>query len=202
MGDPAPAGPDDDVLIARIQAGDQTAFRVLVDRYKAYVFDLGLRLLGNEADAEDAAQDAFLRVFRSIDAYRPGGKASNWIYTIALNVCRNALRKRRVLRMVSFGLLGGPDPDAEIEFPDRAPTPEKIVEDREAERIFQGLVDALPATLREAFVLRYRFEKSDEEIAAILGASVNHVRVKISRAKDRLKGVIEGGEPGIDREEK
>lgn len=159
-------------LIRQAAGGRSEAFRRLVERNQAAVFHLSLRMLGDREEAEDVVQETFLRLYRHLPDYKAGHKLSNWLYTIALNLCRNKLRRRKVLRFFSLEAWTGAEP-AE---PEAAQTRET----------FDRMVATLPESLREAFLLRYLHELPDEEIAGVLGLSVGNVRVRIHRAKARL----------------
>lgn len=179
---------DDLILLREALEGRSEGFRQLVEKYQRGVFDLAARVLQDDAEAQDVTQETFLRLYQHLPRYKVGHKLSNWLYTIALNLCRNRLRHQKVVRFLSLDFVRpeGDDRDRVLEFPAGGLSVPGQLEEKEAEEIMDRLVKALPETLRMPFLLRYTRSLSDPEIAEILGLSINHVRVQISRAKQRL----------------
>lgn len=172
-------------LIRQALEGRPEAFRRIVENNQAAVFQLSLRLLGDRQEAEDVVQETFLRLYRHLGGFKSGHKLSNWLYTIALNLSRNRLRRRKLLRF--FSLEGWAGSGEEAALPAAAePGVEESLSAAEGAQALDGMIAALPETLREPFVLRYVQELPDEEIASVLGVSLGNVRVRIHRAKARL----------------
>lgn len=176
---------EDAALIRQALEGRPEAFRRIVENNQAAVFNLSLRLLGDRQEAEDVVQETFLRLYRHLADFKEGHKLSNWLYTIALNLSRNRLRRRKVLRFFSLEAWTRPDEEA----PEVAAV-EPGVEDglaaSEGSEALEKMIRVLPDSLREPFLLRYMQEMPDEEIAGVLGVSLGNVRVRIHRAKAKL----------------
>lgn len=171
---------DDQELIVRARRGEHAAYGVLVDRYKDAVLRLTGRILRNTGDAEDAAQDAFVRAYVSLDSYDSRFRFYTWIATIAQNVCFRALRSRdwRV------GAL-----DEAFAHAERANTedgPEVSALMRERDETIRHLVAGLPGKYREVLILRHWHELSYEEIARATEVSLAAVKVRLYRARQMI----------------
>src|SRR6476646_9350732 len=138
---------DERVLIARAREGDQDAFREVVERYQAAVYNLAYRMLGNADEAEDAAQEIFVRVYRQLARYDPERKFSTWTLAIATNYCIDQLRRRRMQLVPLENII----PWARS----RETGPEGEAIDREARDELQDLIRQLPEKYRAPLVLRY-----------------------------------------------
>ncbi|MFZ5862903.1 MAG: RNA polymerase sigma factor [Nitrospirota bacterium] len=174
---------DPDVaLMLRVREGDRAAFDVLVERYRKPLMNVIARTIGRDADAEDLAQDVFVRVYRSAPRYEPTAKFSTWLYTIARRVCLNHARAQRFRRW--FTLTGDDDQD---DPPNDPPDPRTLdpmldMERRELRRVVAQAVASLPERLRFAVVLRRYEDLGYEEIAQILGCSVTAAKLRVHRA--------------------
>jgi RNA polymerase sigma-70 factor (ECF subfamily) len=171
---------DDGAVIASVQAGATDAFRLLVDRYQPLVWTFCRNLLRQPADAEDLTQDVFLAAFRKLSSYdSERGAFSTWLFTIARNRCCNRLQQRQPIH------------DSTEEPLDRGPTPEETLADREVwDRLDRALAQ-LPLEQRTAFVLAEIQELPHREIAEIEGVEVGTVKSRVSRAKARLREILE-----------
>lgn len=180
-------GLEDDLLVEQALGGDEGAFRALIERYQGMVFGLCMNLLGNVQEAEDAAQDAFVLFHRSLHRYRAGGKLANWLYTIALNVSRKILRRRKILRF--FSLDSGPQVERAgkpPEYPSGTPSVERMAEGKEEAGLINGFVSRLPDDLRIPIVMRYYQGLEEGEIAPLLGISPGNLRVRLHRGRMKL----------------
>jgi RNA polymerase sigma-70 factor (ECF subfamily) len=182
---------DPDVaLMLRVRDGDRAAFDLLIERYRKPLLIVIARTIGRDADAEDLAQDVFVRVYRSAPRYQPTAKFSTWLYTIARRVCLNHARAQTFRRW--FSLAGDDDQDDPPNDPPDPRTPDPLIdmERRELRRVVAQAVASLPERLRFAVVLRRYEELSYEEIAQILGCSVTAAKLRVHRANailaDRL----------------
>jgi RNA polymerase sigma-70 factor (ECF subfamily) len=180
-------GVEDDILVKQALAGSEEAFRHLVGRYQGMVLGLCHNLLGDDAEAEDAAQDAFVLFYRNLRRYRVGGKLANWLYTIALNVCRKVLRRRKIIRFFSMDSgpkdgTGGRVP----QYPSDGPSVERMVEGREEVELVALYVSRLPEDLRFPVILRYYQGLDEADIAPMLGISPGNLRVRLHRARMKL----------------
>ncbi len=166
--------------ILQARQGDQHAFEKLVEAYQGPVYNLTYRMLGNANDAEDAAQETFLRAYSNLDSYDPNRKFSSWLFAIASNYCIDQLRRRRI-NWVSVENL----PPWE---PLRAETPDpeqSVIRVSDNQRI-QWLLDTLPANYRLAVVLRYWHDYSYKDIAAVTNSTVSAVKSRLHRARRML----------------
>lgn len=184
-------------LMIRFQRGDEEAFAALVRRFQGRVVSLAYRYLGSAADAEDLAQEVFLRVHRAKEAYEPSAKFSTWIYRITANASLNHLRGRKARRKVSAALPAGEDGEAEFE-DERAEAPDERMEKDELARVLRRIVDDLPERQRLAIVLNKYEGLSYEDVAAAMDLSVMAVKSLLTRArvniKEKLEPYLSGGE--------
>lgn len=188
-------------FLRRLQRRDEAAFTELVERYKAMVFGVSFRLLHDRADAEDVAQDVFVRVFKGLDGFREQSSLRTWIYQITLNLSRNRLRARSrrahgahdsldehssLLDRSLFGDSAAPRPESLGEDPTRA------TERREAASLLSDGLARLQSEAREVLVLRDLEELSYDEIAVVLGVAVGTVKSRLFRARAALRQSMEG----------
>ena len=184
-------------LVQRVQQGDRRAFDQLVLRYQHKVLKLVMRYMRNHAEAEDIAQEAFLKAYRAIHSFRGDSAFYTWIYRIAINTAKNALvaAKRRPL-----------DYDLDLQDPEQnerngrlrdEATPESLLLTEEIRETVDAAIGALPEDLRRAVVLREYEGLSYEEIAAVMACPVGTVRSRIFRAREaidrQLRPVFDAG---------
>ncbi|HEB65409.1 MAG TPA: sigma-70 family RNA polymerase sigma factor [Chloroflexi bacterium] len=168
------------LLVSRAQQGDDGAFTQLVEAYQVPVYRLCYRMLGgNVHDAEDAAQETFLRAYKALRRYDSKRSFATWLLSIAAHHCIDITRKRR-MRLVSLETFTG-----QI-LPDSNPLPEKVVFQNERQREVQALLSALSPTDRAAVVLYYWYDYSYQEIAEALSLTVSAVKSRLHRARKRL----------------
>jgi len=175
---------EDSELVAASLAGDHRAFGELVDRHGPRLEALARRLLGDEAEAEDLTQEAVLQAYLGLERLRDPERFASWVYGIALNLAKMRLRSRR------DGALPLADPAGGRRVPEglvHEPSPEELVETREVWARVQRAVDVLPPEQRRAVLLHYVDGLSCEEIAALLGEPAGTVRVRLHRARARLR---------------
>lgn len=165
--------------IAAAQNGESEAFSRLVEAYQMPVYNLCYRMLGNARDAEDAAQEAFLRAYRAIKRYDPERKFSTWLLSIASNYCIDQHRRRK---LPSFSYDALPDPDIKADGPDI----EGRMTDEEEQDEIRALLETLGPKDRAAVILHYWHELSYEEIAEQLSLSVSAVKSRLHRARRDL----------------
>ena len=186
----------DTLLIRSFLAGERIAFDRLVLRYKDRVFNLCFRLLGDYHDASDSAQETFIKVYRALPRFRFESAFSTWLYRIAVNTCKSS-RASLAFRMkkstVSLdGMDAGAQQGLEASTGNPHPTPDQELERRERERLLQEAIDALPPQQRTVVVLRDVEGLSYDEITRITGLNPGTVKSKISRARLKLRGRLEG----------
>jgi RNA polymerase sigma-70 factor (ECF subfamily) len=167
-------------LMDRVKKGDESAFEELVSRHYHSVYNLAKRFLLDAANAEDVTQEVFLRVFRAAKTYTAKAKFSTWLYTITKNLCFNELRKKRSVNIFSI------EDEMLPEMPSVDDSPVSRLEKEEIRARVLDAVRALPANLRVAVLLLKYHGLSYEEVAEILGCTVNAVKLRIHRAKDYL----------------
>ena len=177
--------PTDEELIARFQKGDVYAFEKIVSRYKDPLINFVYNYLGNRIDAEDVIQETFLRVFKNKHLYRNIAKFSTWIYTIAGNLAKTELRRRRRRRVLSLSQMGFEDKDYDI--PDFFSSPDRIVQSEIKEKEIRKEIEALPLKFKEVVVLRDIQEFSYEEISGILKIPIGTVKSRVNRGRMRLQ---------------
>lgn len=177
-------------IIERVRAGDADAFEPLVLEHQTLVYRLALRMMGNEADAADAAQEAFIKAFTSLASFRGESRFSVWLYRLTNNVCIDALRARR--RVNTVPLQSEDDEGGELELPlaDERYSPERLAEraaDREAVR---DAIAALSPDCREILTLREIGGLSYEELADTLHLEPGTVRSRLNRARKKLAALL------------
>jgi len=177
--------PSDEELIARFQNGDVYAFEKIVYRYKDPLINFVFHFLGDRIDAEDVVQETFLRVYRNKHLYRNVAKFSTWIYTIAGNLAKTELRRRRRRKIFSLSQMGYENRDYEIT--DTVPTPDGLVDGEMNEGFIRKEIEALPVRFREVVVLRDIQELSYEEISDILHIPIGTVKSRVNRGRMRLQ---------------
>jgi RNA polymerase sigma-70 factor (ECF subfamily) len=186
-------------LMLRFQRGDDEAFAALVRSFQGRVVSLAYRYLGSAADAEDLAQEVFLRVYRAKESYERSARFSTWIYRITANASLNFIRGRKARRGVSGPMPGGHAGDDPADFEDEdARPPGEQMEDDELARTLRRIVDDLPERQRLAIVLNKYEGLSYEDVAAAMDMSVMAVKSLLTRArvniKEKLEPYLTGGE--------
>ena len=182
-----PAVADPAEWVRRARAGDAQAFAVLVERHERMVLRTALRLLGRLDLAQDAAQDAFLRLHRHLGRFDESRELGPWLYRVVVNVCRDVARRGQGARLVALSdaaSLASPSEGARER--------EDAVTRDEQRRLVQAALLTLPPREREAIVLRDIEGLSSEEVARILGTSAGTVRSQVSAARLKIKRYVEG----------
>ncbi len=174
----------DRACVEAARQGDHGAFAQLVERYQRPVYSLASRMLGNSRDAEDAAQEVFLKAYRSLRAYDPSRPFSTWLLAVAAHHCIDRLRRRRI-QAVSLDVLP-PWRWVPVETVD----PQRAAEDAdEADRV-AGLLAGLPTDYRLVLILRYWHDLGYAEIAEVLGDSESAVKSRLHRARRQMATLI------------
>lgn len=177
--------PTDEDLIERFQDGDLYAFDLIVKRYKNQLMNFVYRFLGNAEEAEDLVQETFLRVYRNRRAYQKVAKFSTWIYTIAGNLAKTELRKRKRRKFFSISDLGYNEKDYDIS--DEAYNPEKDVDGRMKEEIIHREINLLSPKFRQVILLRDVQQLSYEEISQIVKIPLGTVKSRVNRGRLKLQ---------------
>lgn len=175
-------------LIARLQKRDEAAFEELIRQYEKKVYTLCFRMCGNSEDAEEAAQDAFLALWRGIDRFRQESSLSTWIYRLATNACIDTLRRRKK----QSGSVSLDDEELFVDAVDTSPQPQETVEHREAQKLLQEALSALPEEYRKVLILREIEGLSYTEIAESASIELGTVKSRISRGRSLLRNFLSG----------
>jgi RNA polymerase sigma-70 factor (ECF subfamily) len=184
-------GRDEAQIIASILAGNTHEFHDLIRPYERSVYIMALSLLHNEADAEDAAQEAFLKAFRNLAHFRGEAKFSTWLISITLNEARSRLRSGKTMKMESLD--EPPEGQGHITpalLRDWREIPSEALERQEVRSLLQQAVTDLPLIYREVFLLRDVEELSVNESADALGITVASVKVRLHRARIMLQKIL------------
>jgi RNA polymerase sigma-70 factor (ECF subfamily) len=182
---------DDAVLVALARAGDQDAFRGLVERHSRAVFRLAYRMTGNEMDAEDVVQEAFLKAYRALAQFESKSQFGSWLHRIVANCAYDALRSRArrdeepLERTNEDGEATSLDPAAD------APGADRLVWGGQVRRRVKAALGRLSDTEKSAFVLRHYEGLSMEEIGGVLGVEANAAKHTVFRAVRKLREALE-----------
>ena len=185
-------------LVQRAQRGESGAFDALVRRYQHKVVKLVMRYVRNPTEAEDIAQDAFIKAYRALSRFRGDSAFYTWLYRIAINTAKNSLaaRERNPVQLDSSGSGDEDRPGLEERMIDTA-TPEALALTEEIRATVSAAIDRLPEDLRTAIMLRELEGLSYEEIAKTMDCPVGTVRSRIFRAREavdeQLREIFEGG---------
>jgi len=174
-------------LVAAILKGEQELFSDLVQRYQGRLVNYLYRLLRNAPEAEDLAQEVFLKLYRALDRYDPSYKFSTWLFRVAQNAAIDQIRKRR-LQLVSMDRAGdGTSGSGTWEFPSSDPSPYGDLRNTERGEAIQEAIDELPWDYRELIVLRHFGELSYDEIATLKDMPLGTVKNKLFRGRQMMK---------------
>ena len=169
-------------MIHRAQKGDAAAFGQLVEAYQGQVYRLALHMGLSPADAEEAAQEAFIAAWKGLPRFRGDSRFSTWLYQLATHAAIDLMRREKKYQN-----------NADIEdtvLVDTAASPQEVVEKQETQEAVQTAMQALSPQAREILLLRYQVELGYEEIGAVLGLPAGTVKSRINRAKAQLKEVL------------
>ena len=179
-------GLPDNELITLVLKGDQQAYKVLVDRYQSYIYTLAYRLMQSREDAEEVAQDVFVKAYRSLADFKGGSKFSTWLYTIAHNTSITYLRKKKqkILAIddeATFTQLENQESDFKA----------NQVEDKSKKAMVNRAIEMLAPDDAQIITLFYKGDQSLDEIATVMGMETNTVKVRLFRARQKLKDKME-----------
>jgi len=181
-------------LIRRAQAGEHQALSSLVETYQGPVYSLALAVMHDRADAADMTQETFVRLLRSLGAYRgDGANFSGWVHRLTVNICLDALRRRQRSPLASLEQQG-----ASLREPASADVweqPEWHVEWRESASEVRSALEELPTSQRQALTLHYLEDRPYDEIATRMGVPLNTVKSHILRGKERMLRLLAGPGP-------
>jgi len=182
----------DEELILLVQEGQNQAFDILVGRYKNRLYSYLFRLLGNESEAEEFAQETFVRAYMHADKYKTIARFSTWLYTIGTNLVRNRIRNiKRRPRMISMWTEDSGGEDGRwVDLKDNSPTPEETMDQKRLQELIQQAIEKIPSKYRPPFVLREINGLTYEEIAATTGLKLGTVRSRINRGRMHFKRAV------------
>jgi RNA polymerase sigma-70 factor (ECF subfamily) len=179
----------DEELIYRFQRDDYQAFNEIVNRYKNKLVNFIFRYTGNRDDAEDYAQDTFLKLYKSKHLYREIAKFSTWFYTIALNTVKTNIKKKNRYSSISISDFD-PENDKDYDLKSNDSGPEEIVNSGLEIEIIQNAINSLDDAFREVIVLRDIEDLEYDEIAKITGLPLGTVKSRINRGREKLKNIL------------
>jgi len=179
-------GLNDNEIISKVLSGDFQAYAGLVNRYQNYVFTLCIRMVKSREDAEEVAQDVFIKAYKYLADFRGASKFSTWLYTIVNNTCITFLRKKKL----SIHSLDN-EKVFEIAESRDSGLSANMIEQKSRIEMVTNAVSMLGPDDAEIITLFYKGEQSLEEIAGILGLETNTVKVRLHRARTRLKQKME-----------
>ncbi len=177
----------DKKLISSALAGNQGAYRTLMERHRPAIYHIVYKFVQEKEAAADLVQETFMKAFASLDTYRSEYKFSTWLYRIAANSAIDYLRKQRI-RTLSLDSVGETDDEhGGMDIADYSYHPEKDMEERERRVSIQDAIDSLPEKYRLVILYRHKDDKSYEEIAEVLNIPIGTVKARIFRARELLK---------------
>jgi RNA polymerase sigma factor (sigma-70 family) len=168
-------------IIERIRRGDTNAFSYLVAKYQDVVFSIALKVLKNRDDAEEMAQETFIKAFRSISSFQGKSKFSTWLFSIAYNTCITSVRKKK-FKTTSIDYIQLNDEQEDWDDFD--------LSEEEISKILEMSLKKLPEDDYTLVILYYYEEQSIEEISCIVGLSESNVKVKLHRARKKLNLIM------------
>jgi RNA polymerase sigma-70 factor (ECF subfamily) len=176
---------DNDILREFTSGNIEPAATALVHKYRKFVWSSAMRYLGSYDDADDAAQEVFIRAIENLHKFRAESSIKTWLYRITVNICTNMIRRKKLKFWVQDDTR-----DDKYERPDLSPTPAQRFENQDFERRFSEMLQKLPAKQRETFALRYFDELSYDEISTMLGTSVGGLKANYFQAVRKLAELI------------
>jgi len=181
----------DEKLMLRVGQGDRGAFDEIVRRYSSRMVNLAYQITGDRELAEDIGQETFLRAYRSAARYKEMSKFSTWLYTIAINLCRNELRRRKFRTQSLEAMAEWEERDKiRADIVDEKAKPDRDLERKEIGHMVREAVASLPEKFRTPLVLRDIQDLTYEEIAAMLKLPEGTVKSRINRARLRVKQIL------------
>ena len=187
---------EEQVWLDKARQGDKEAFGLLIGAYQTPVYNLAYRMLNNSGEAEEAAQEAFIRAYTRLESYNPEHKFSTWMLSITSNYCIDLIRKRRALLLS----IDEPLPAHPALQSEKSKGPESQMVTNEQQEMVQDLLQELPEDYRQAVVLRYWYEMSYDEIAEVMNTTVSAIKSRLFRARRLLAevGMAHGLQPAME----
>lgn len=185
-------------ILSEVSEGNVDAYGKIVSRYSGRLYNFTCRFVGDRETAEDIVQETFLRAFRKRTEYRAIANFSTWLFTIAGNLAKSELRRRKRWRL--FSLDRDEESDTGLDLPDESLRPDKVAESSLADVQIQDAIQALPDNYRQVILLRDVQGMSYQEIAEIVDCPVGTVKSRVNRARLKLQQRLknEGRDVGIE----
>jgi RNA polymerase sigma factor (sigma-70 family) len=180
-------GPPDDMLVIQmVLQGQQSAYAILVDKYQPYVFTLAMRYVNDRELAEELSQDVFVKAYRYLADFKGNSKFSTWLYTIVNSTCLSHLRKKKddIILLEEEKMISISDNTADEH-------PSNKLEQKTQQQLLDKALKHLPETDTQLLSLFYQGEQSIDEIGVIMGLTASNVKVRLFRARQKLKEVLE-----------
>lgn len=180
-------------LVRRAKNGDVTAFEQLISDYQVKIYHIAFHMMGNEQDAEDAAQEAILKAYRYLGSFKEESGFYTWLYRITHNICLDMLRKRKRTHTHSMDLVkkDRDGQETEVQLVDDKPQPEEELMSRQVQTDMQAAIAELKEHYRTVIILRDIEGMSYEDIAAVTEISVGTVKSRLNRARESLRKIVE-----------
>lgn len=176
---------DNEIIREYVESGSERAINALVRKYRKFVYSTALRFLGSYDDADDAAQEAFIKAYESLKQFRGESSLKTWLYRITRNVCVNQMRKKKF-----YSVFSSESEDSYLEIPSEDRGVEQDIENKEFEKEFTKALNKLPEKQRETFALRYFEEMPYEEISKMVGVTVGGLKANYFQAVQKLAKVL------------
>jgi RNA polymerase sigma-70 factor (ECF subfamily) len=183
----------DEELVARSIGGDADSFNELVLRWERPIYALAYRTLGREEDARDVCQETFLRAFRALPAFRGQAKFSSWLYRIALNLCRDWLRRER--RAAVIQPLDTVDPPQLTAATGASESVEDLVARKDLARVVERMMERLPDEQRTTIILKEYHGLTFQEIADLMGCPLSTVKTRLYQGLTVLRRELKKSQP-------
>ncbi len=179
---------DEQLILEFQETNDTELFEAIVSRYKNPLFNFVFRFLGDRDATSDVVQETFIKVYRNKDSYKTFAKFSTWIYTIAGNLAKTELQRRKRKNQISINSWG--EDEETMDLPDGGPLPDRLVDSGMKNKMIQEALLKLPEVYREMVILRDIQEMSYEEIAETMGISIGTVKSRINRGRAQLQELL------------
>ncbi len=179
---------DEQLILEFQETSDTEIFEAIVSRYKNPLFNFVFRFLGDRDATADVVQETFIKVYRNKDSYKTFAKFSTWIYTIAGNLAKTELQRRKRKNQISINSWG--EDEETMDLPDGGPLPDRLVDSGIKNKMIQEALLKLPEVYREMVILRDIQEMSYEEIAEVMDISIGTVKSRINRGRAQLQELL------------
>ena len=183
----------DTQIVDRVLSGETDAFKQLVSRHQRLLYDLSFRLTRDATEAEDITQAAFIKMFSNLNSYKRELAFKNWAYTITLNIARNRLKRKALLRFLPLGIFSPANGDDDIRVQEPAEagsSPDARLAAKDMRSGLENAISALPEELKTPFVLYHLHKNPVKDISETLGISPNAVNIRIYKARERLAAAL------------